>query len=422
MSADDPVSKPRGLTQVFGPDDDPGIKRYRAGTHRSREPEETLQRLAPDLQAMGITRVADITGLDRIGIPVAMVVRPNSRSLAVSQGKGLSLVSAQVSGIMESVETFHAERITRPLKLTDRSTLAEDARVVDTDSMPKSGEREFRNDVRTLWIEGVDLVSGERTWVPYEAVHTDFTLPRPDGSGYFPADTNGLASGNCDVEAIAHALYELVERDALALWRHRGPGDRRVVDLDSIDDSDAVMLIDRLRTLDLHVRVWDVASDIGIPCFHCLIMGDESLHADADPEFGSGCHPDKRVALLRAITEAVQARTTFIAGSRDDFEPEAYASQARERRRQSCAALLQEAAMSVSFDSLAEQVFDTVLSDLERTIRALKGRGIEEVIWVDLARADLGIPVARVIVPGLEGAVDSSDYVPGRRALSADAS
>lgn len=60
---------------------------------------------------MGITRVADVTGLDRIGIPVVMVCRPNARSLAVSQGKGIDIEAATVSGLMESVELYHAEHI-----------------------------------------------------------------------------------------------------------------------------------------------------------------------------------------------------------------------------------------------------------------------------------------------------------------------
>jgi len=367
---------------------------------------------------MGITRVADITGLDKIGIPVTMVVRPNSRSLAVSQGKGLSLVSAQVSGIMESVETFHAERITRSLRLTDRTTLQQDVRVVNTDELPKCDGKQFHDDVRTLWIQGVDLICGEDVWVPYESVHTDFTVPCPSGSGFFPANTNGLASGNCDTEAIAHALYEVIERDAMALWYQRAPGDCPVVDLDSVDDNDAVKLIDRLRGVDLDIRIWNVTSDIGIPCFHCLIMGEN--HYLADPEFGSGCHPDRRVALLRAITEAVQARTTFISGSRDDFEPRLYAEEQRVKRQASCAAIMKNDASIIRFDSVPDQVFDTIYEDLDRTIRKLMERGIKEVIWVDLALPEFAIPVARVIVPGLEGAFDTSDqYVVGARAHAA---
>ena len=96
---------------------DAGHKAYWAGTHRTVAPAETLARVRPLMPTMGITRIANITGLDRLGIPVVMVCRPNSRSIAVSQGKGLTLDAAKASGLMESVETFHAESITRPLVL-----------------------------------------------------------------------------------------------------------------------------------------------------------------------------------------------------------------------------------------------------------------------------------------------------------------
>jgi ribosomal protein S12 methylthiotransferase accessory factor len=97
--------------------DDPGFKTFRHGTHRVVTPMETLTRVQRFMAQMGITRISNITGLDRIGIPVAIACRPNSRGLSVSQGKGLDLAAAKASALMESVEAYHAERITLPLKL-----------------------------------------------------------------------------------------------------------------------------------------------------------------------------------------------------------------------------------------------------------------------------------------------------------------
>jgi ribosomal protein S12 methylthiotransferase accessory factor len=94
-----------------------GFKAYRHGTHRTLDPARTLARVQPHLARMGITRIANVTGLDRIGVPVVMVCRPNARSLAVSQGKGLTLDAAKASGVMEALELDHAERILLPLML-----------------------------------------------------------------------------------------------------------------------------------------------------------------------------------------------------------------------------------------------------------------------------------------------------------------
>ena len=89
-------------------------KLYRVGTHRVVAPEKTLERLRPHMARLGITRLANVTGLDRVGIPVVMAMRPNSRSVAVSQGKGVDLDAAKASALMESVESWHAERIAHP--------------------------------------------------------------------------------------------------------------------------------------------------------------------------------------------------------------------------------------------------------------------------------------------------------------------
>src|SRR3954463_14012388 len=114
------------------PLDDPAAKVFRAGTHRVTSPDETLARVPPLLPEMGITRIANVTGLDRIGIPVVMVCRPNARTLSVSQGKGLTLAAAKVSGVMESIELHHSEYIQNPLELGAERTMKSQRRVVDT--------------------------------------------------------------------------------------------------------------------------------------------------------------------------------------------------------------------------------------------------------------------------------------------------
>src|SRR4051812_20202893 len=76
---------------------------------RIEDPSVTRARLRGRLGDYGITRVANVTGLDRLGVPVLMAIRPNSRSLTVSQGKGVETDAAWVSGVMEAIELAHAE-------------------------------------------------------------------------------------------------------------------------------------------------------------------------------------------------------------------------------------------------------------------------------------------------------------------------
>lgn len=114
------------------------LKVLRRGTHRSASLDDTLKRALRLAPVMGITRVANVTGLDSVGIPVVMVCRPNSRSVAVSQGKGIDLASARASGLMEAVELYHAETITLPLRLATYEELRYQHNVVEVDAFEQT--------------------------------------------------------------------------------------------------------------------------------------------------------------------------------------------------------------------------------------------------------------------------------------------
>src|SRR5258707_7701609 len=146
-------------------------KTYRRGTHRALTPADTLARFRPHAAAMGITRLGNVTGLDRIGIPVAVAVRPNSRSVSVSQGKGLDLIQAMASALMEATEGFHAEEVGECRRAAYRE-LAADRVVVDPERLCSTG-RSFDIDRTISWLEGFDLLQQEPCWVPSEIVHTD---------------------------------------------------------------------------------------------------------------------------------------------------------------------------------------------------------------------------------------------------------
>src|SRR5438067_3685442 len=144
------------------------LKALRRGTHRSASLNDTLKRVLHLAPVMGITRVANVTGLDSVGIPVVMVCRPNSRSVAVSQGKGIDLASARASGLMEAAELYHAETITLPLRLATYEELRYQYKVVEIDELPRDSDSRFHLNLRLLWCEGRDLLNEENVFVPYE--------------------------------------------------------------------------------------------------------------------------------------------------------------------------------------------------------------------------------------------------------------
>jgi ribosomal protein S12 methylthiotransferase accessory factor len=239
------------------------------------------------------------------------------------------------------------------------------------------------------------------------------------GSGAFVRSTNGLASGNNLAEAVLHGIYEIVERDAIALWDLRSKSQQAETRIDLATVADLVnrALLDRYEAADFSVMVWDVSSDTRIPAFRCVIV-DRHAHARYLPlpaAFGSGCHLDPAMALTRSLTEAAQSRLTCIAGARDDLSRERY------RLFQSEEALASQRKRSeepgvVDMRRHRSSAGATLEEDLHMLRDRLDDAGFESILFVDLSRASLPVSVVRVIIPGMEGATESPDYRPGVRA------
>jgi ribosomal protein S12 methylthiotransferase accessory factor len=368
---------------------------------------------------MGITRIANVTGLDSLGIPVVMVCRPNSRGLAVSQGKGFTLDAAKASGLMESVEAFHAERIDQPLRMASFSEMRLAWPMAAVEQLPRPENSDFHSHSRLLWIEGTDLVSGENRWLPFETVHTDFRLPYPEGSGAFFQSSNGLSSGNHILEAISHGICELVERDASSLWHMSSDAmqeDRRL-DLRTVTDASARSLLQRYREAGIAVAVWDTTSDVGLACFDCLIIDRELNPLRPLPgAFGAGCHPCREVALLRALTEAAQSRLTSISGSRDDIDRAGHSSAHEWDNLCALHEFITRGRGHRIFLRVPTFSSSTLNEDVALEMECLDAVGIREIIVVNLTKPGLDIPVVKVVIPGLETSHRIAGYVAGPRA------
>lgn len=364
----------------------------RDGTHRAATLEATWRRFAPAAKRAGITRIADITGLDTLGVPVFAAIRPMGKSLSTQQGKGITPEAARISALMESLETYSAENLTAPRVRGSYRSLRRRHNVVDIRQLPRPRKR-LDLDASLSWLEGFDLVAREPILVPEQSVTLDTTFTREP---VFDISSNGLASGNVRVEAIVHGLCEVLERDAEAAWRRSG-SDRRLV-LDTITNLVCRDLIDRITATGARVFVWDLDSDAGICAIGAAIMEDpnEPAWRPLGMYQGFGAHLVPEVAIMRALTEAAQTRLTYIAGGRDDFFPFDYAratdpemlADAWERLAAPC----DEPAM---FDDLPRCETTGLGADLE----ALVG-GLDQVIVVDVTHPVLRVPAAKVIVPG----------------------
>ncbi len=400
----------------------PLAKVHSGGGHRSIPPEETLARIRPLGPKLGITRLGNVTGLDRIGIPVAVAVRPRSRSVAVSQGKGLTLAHAMTSAFMEAAELFHGEQLWTRVRWDSERALRAWSRTPSIDSLSRTLRR-FDTRARIPWIEGFDLCDGLPCWIPAELVHTDYKSSAPSCGDYFLSSSNGLASGNHILEAISSGICEVVERDALALWERRTTlaRARRKVDLATIDNPDCLALLDLYERSGTAVQVWDITTECGIPVFLCDIrprVHDPS--AMSRRSRGAGCHADRAVALAKALTEAAQVRLTHITGMRDDIFSDAYEDDLAARAG---AAFLDARAARLqprSFNVVPSFTSDDIAEDVRWLAHRLSASGFPSLLVVDLTRPEFDIPVVRVIIPGLEGYSAHPGYRPGARALRAE--
>jgi ribosomal protein S12 methylthiotransferase accessory factor len=315
--------------------------------------------------------------------------------LSTQQGKGTTALAARVSALMESLETWSAEHLALPVTRASWRRVGD--RAVDVRRIARPRGRLDR-DARWRWVEGWDLGADRAVLVPEQAVTLDTTFRAPP---VFDISSNGLASGNALVEAVAHGLCEVIERDAEAAWRRAG-SDRRLV-LDSIADPVCRALIERIAAAGARVYVWDLVDPARAVAPGVAVIGAAIMEDPAEPAWrtlgfyqGFGAHWRPEIAIARALTEAAQTRLTYIAGARDDFFPRDYA---RATDPVLLAALWQRFSAPcdepVAFDDLPRLAAATLGDALDQLVA-----GQRQVVVVDLTHPALGVPVVKVLVPG----------------------
>jgi ribosomal protein S12 methylthiotransferase accessory factor len=196
-----------------------------------------------------------------------------------------------------------------------------------------------------------------------------------------------LAIGRaCVAPAIAKILADVGFHRNSALKRETLP----LISLDSLPNR-ATLLVRKLQAAGLQVYVHNLTSTGGVATISCTIAEPSSVNAHS----GCGTHPDARVALSRALTEAAQTRITSIQGGREDLAEfpatEGFASETYCRSNN-----------MLEFEEIASYEHQSINEDVELLIEGLRQSGFDQVIAIDLTKPQVGIPVVRVIVPRAE--------------------
>ncbi len=373
-------------------------------SHRSVPLVETLARLRECARRVPISRVSDLTPLDRLRLPVFSATTPLARDLTTHVGKGLDAESAQVSAMMEAVERVSAEQVNQPtVRASYRSLSKEVENAVDPRVFDLPEDSSYTDDRPISWVESWDLANQQAVWVPL-----DVAITPPEEGVLRDVDTNGLAAGNNLLEAIVHGLCEVIERDALSLllFKSMFAGaddpmcDVRRIAIESLP-VEGQAWAERIAVSGLRLESEVLDSDIGVAVFRSVIIDHEypSRAGESTRKFvGLGASPNAAAAAIRSITEAVQSRIAIVQGARDSFNTLSMPW------RPSSAGLYRrdvETPTRVPFDTVPTFGSQDLLDDFRYLVGRLTDAGFDRIFAVDLSRPDFGFSVVRIRVPGL---------------------
>jgi ribosomal protein S12 methylthiotransferase accessory factor len=367
------------------------------GAQRACTPLETLERMRPFWGQAGLTRVADITSMDHIGIPVALSIRPDSGSLAVDSGKGLTVAAAKASAMMEAFERVSVERAEFDKANLYTASLKELEGEKALWDFPFVRGACLHRETPMLWIPCSDLITGAEMLVPQRCVGYELRDTEPLASKVWMNSTNGLAAGNTREEAVCAALYEVIERDAVTLALEANKP--RALKQSAIPWASVQGLLEKINAAGCGASVIDATSEVGVPTYICFLF--DRREPGIGIYRGYGTHLSPEVAMCRAVCEAAQARCVIVAGARDDITHERYLA-FREVARTTD---LSRWDLPQEVEEMAEDGSGaTFREDIATLLERLEARGFGHVLMYDFdCHKANNAHVVRILVPGMEG-------------------
>ena len=374
--------------------------KYFGCTHRAMPPEETINWVKGKLKAAGVTRVAEITHLDRVGIPVYSAIRPSAAEGAVSiyAGKGATKDQAKASAMMEAFERYSAE-----LPEIENNIISACFNEIEECIDPKSlilPNLPFDPQKRELnWVKAVNIKNDEEQLVPADAVFHPYTIS--NNFNLFKSNTNGLASGNRIEEAIFHGMMEVIERDAWSLFEVKRKSAPEI-DLETIENPLIRELLDKFKKAGIDVKIVNLTSDVEAATI-AAVSDDTVLKDPALLTLGVGTHLNPEIAVMRALTEVAQSRATQIHGTREDTTRAVFMRKAGyERMKRINKHWFGESEEIINLNEIKNRAGNSFKEDIEISLKLLKKANLEDVLFVDLTKPEIEIPVVRVIIPEME--------------------
>ena len=338
-----------------------------------------------------------------------------------SAGKGSTPEQSQVSALCEAIERHSGARSGDEIRTRrrfsrfnreDEAIHPNDVQLFSDSQLDNAGTLNAQGhpynvvpppldpEVEIDWTPVWSLTQQRHRYLPTSMLYSMPAEAR--GPNDLIADSNGCAAGNTLEEAILQGFCELVERDAFAIWwynRLRVPA----VDLSSFDDEYLAAARDYYARYERDLWLLDVTSDIGIPVF--VALSRRPAAETEDIIYGAGAHADPRIAALRSVCELNQCLTWLPRPGKGDGRPaidDPLALWWWKTARLADASWLAPAAdqpLRKASDYPVTESTDT-REDVENCRARVEAAGMEFLV-LDQTRPDIGMPVARVIVPGM---------------------
>lgn len=367
------------------------------------------------LQSFAISRVADLTGLDAIGLPVYSCVRALSETISIHSGKGLAAPASRCGAIMEAIEFEAAEHPQGKFIVARAIEIPAEDRLPIEDCFPARAS--ILSDFTPLaWEEVTNIQNGSEKLVPSDLIWMSPRL-KDQPLMYVQMGSNGLASGGSREDAILSGLYEIIERDAWSLNQFlldncgvlptRTPLIGFSPRLETI-----VRQIERAK---ISLHLFDISTNYQVPVFSAILL---DLSGNVAGTFGGyGAHLNAEVAAIRAITEAAQARCCYISGARDDLFRRQFILMKRMDQHK-LDTMFNELPTGGPLNEYRKIHFSDVRSELRYLLKLVRQHGVSEVFVKPLGSfLEDAIHVVRVFSPQCEP-FRSDHWSPGLRCLS----
>ncbi len=353
---------------------------------RTITPEETLKKVIPLMKKAGMEPLEDITGVDNIGIPVYSVYRKETAkgTFGNYNGKGATPEQAKASAVMEAMERYSSEmREDDEIAYGTIQEVRENGPLIEPNDLILPARVMLNLESSDIaWTTAYDLLNGEEVWVPACAIYYPYF---PDGDlQLFRYNTNGIASGNTIEEAILHAIFEVIERDAWSVAEASNKTNADVI----IDDENSIpgKLLKQFNDNGVEIKLKDLTSDVGVT----TIGASSDDVKTKDPELlniGVGTHLNPEIAAIRALTEVAQSRTTHKHGLKVNANLVKVTKEMGYDKIKAVNRLwYSDNSKKVKLSEMKDESTEYVLDDIEVVLGKLVNAGFERVAIVDLTR------------------------------------